>query len=55
MGALISRPLSAADRKILADKQKPSSDAVQKATDDLFLNLLLRVAELEKNKDADKE
>lgn len=51
MSALIKRPVTAEQQKILEAKKKPSAEDVQKATNDLFLNLLLRVAELENQLD----
>ena len=50
MSFIMTKPLTAEQKKILEGKTKPSAEDVQKATDELFLNLLLRVAELE-NKD----
>ena len=47
MSLLIRKPVTAEQKKILEAKKKPSAEDVQKATDELFLNLLLRVAELE--------
>ena len=41
------RPLTAAERKILADKLKPSQEEQAAAQDQLFLNILLRLNELE--------
>ena len=51
MSALIRKPVTLEQQKILEAKKKPSAEDVQKATDDLFLNLLLRVAELEAKED----
>ena len=47
MSFIIRKPLTEEQKKFLANKAKPSAEEVQKATDELFLNLLLRVAELE--------
>lgn len=47
MGYLVKRPLSEADKQLLAAKLKPSQDDIQHATDDLFMNLLTRLAEVE--------
>ena len=47
MSFLIRKPLTEEQRKILENKTKPSAEEIQQATDELFLNLLLRVAELE--------
>lgn len=44
---IIRKPLSEEQKKILADKEKPSAEEIQQAQDDLFMNLLTRVAELE--------
>lgn len=53
MSLKISRPLSEDDKKILAAKSAPSEEDIRRAEDELFLNLLARVAELErKNEEA---
>lgn len=48
---LIRQPLTEEQKKILLNKTKPSAEDIQAATDDLFMNLLSRVAELEAKKD----
>lgn len=53
MSFLISKPLTAEQKKILENKTKPSAEEIQKATDDLFMYLLEKVAVLEA-KEADK-
>lgn len=45
------RPLTAAERKILEAKTKPSQEDVAAAQDALFLNILLRLNELEDKKE----
>ena len=47
MSFMISRPLTAEQRKILENKAKPSAEDIRKASDDLFMYLLAKVAELE--------
>lgn len=44
MGQIFTRPITTEQHEKL---EKPSPEAVQKAQDDLFLNLLLRVKQLE--------
>lgn len=47
---IIRAPLTEAQKEILKNKEKPSAEDVQRAQDDLFMNLLTRVAELEAKK-----
>ena len=47
MSTIIRRPLNSEDKKILDAKTKPTAEEIQRAADELFLNLLTRVAELE--------
>jgi len=44
MGQIFSRPLT---QEQLDKLEKPSAEAIQKAQDELFMNLLRRVKELE--------
>lgn len=53
MGKIFTRPISAEQKEKIAARAKPSQDAILKAQDELFLNLLLRVNELERKKDGD--
>lgn len=46
MGKIFTRPVSAEQREKL---EKPSEEAVRKAQDELFMNLLQRVKDLEDN------
>ena len=47
MSYIVKRPLTDEDKKIIEGKSKPSAEDIQRASDELFMNLLLRVAELE--------
>lgn len=49
MGKIFTRPISAEQRAKLDAKTKPSQEDILKAQDELFMNLLLRVKELENN------
>ena len=48
MSLLVRKPLTDSQREKIAARSKPSAEDIQRAQDDLFLNLMLRVAELEK-------
>ena len=47
MSVAFKRPLTEEEKKILAAKLKPSAQDVQDATDNLFMNILLRLNEVE--------
>ncbi|MBR0290170.1 MAG: hypothetical protein IJQ82_14430 [Selenomonadaceae bacterium] len=47
MSLLVRKPLTDSQREKIAARSKPSAEDIQRAQDDLFLNLMLRVAELE--------
>lgn len=47
----IQRPLTADEKKFLESKTKPSQDDIQAAQDELFMNILLRLNELETKKE----
>ena len=48
---IYQRPLTLEEKKILEAKTKPSADDVQAAQDNLFLNILLRLNDLETKKE----
>lgn len=47
MGKIFTRPLTDDQKQKIAAKSKPSAEDILRAQDDLFMNLLLRVNELE--------
>ena len=47
---IIKKPLSEDDKKILADKEKPSAQMIQAAQDALFMSILTRLNDLERDK-----
>lgn len=48
---IIRRPLSNEQRKILENKSKPAPEDIQSAQDSLFMYLIQKVDQLEKNID----
>lgn len=50
MGKIFTRPLTDEQKQKIAAKSKPSAEDILRAQDDLFMNLLLRVKELEDNR-----
>lgn len=48
---IFQRPLTAEEKKFLESKTKPSQDDIQAAQDDLFMNILLRLNNLESKKE----
>ena len=50
MGQIFQRPLTQEQRKALAKKKKPTNEDILRGQDELFMNLLNRVATLEQNK-----
>ncbi|MBR0289852.1 MAG: hypothetical protein IJQ82_12825 [Selenomonadaceae bacterium] len=48
---IFQRPLTAEEKKFLESKTKPSQEDVQAAQDELFMNILLRLNELESKKE----
>lgn len=47
MSLLVRKPLTDEQKERIVAKSKPSAEDIRRAQDDLFLNLMLRVAELE--------
>ena len=50
MGKIFQRPITPEQRKALEQRKKLSNADILRGQDELFMNLLNRVAELEKNK-----
>ena len=53
MGKIFTRPLTDDQKQKIAAKSKPSAEDILRAQDDLFINLLLRVQELEDRQGGD--
>lgn len=47
MSLIIRKPLSDEQKKLLEAKTRPSAEDILNAQDDLFMNILTRLAELE--------
>lgn len=49
---IIRKPLTEEQKKKLVDREKPSQEEVNHAIDELFVNLMNRVDELERERQA---